>query len=140
MKIWVHAAFSILLAAALYPIFNWKVVFILIGGILIDADHYLWYILKHGNFSLPDCYRHFTIDAEKANYKYFVGEVLVFHTAEFFALMLALSFYSQTALLFTIGLVGHYFLDFIWFFFILKRFILSHSILWRFIKPKIQKV
>jgi len=140
MKTWVHASFSLLLAAVLYPIFNWEVSFILIGGVLIDADHYLWYILKHGNFNLQDCYRHFTTDAEKANYKYFAGEVLVFHTAEFFAIMLALSFYSQMIMLFTIGLAGHYLLDFIWFFFILKRFILNHSILWKLLKPKIQKV
>ena len=140
MRIWVHAVFSLALAAALYPISGWKIIFIPIGGVLIDADHYLWYILKHGSFNLPGCYRHFTTHAEKTGYKNFVGEILIFHTAEFFALMLALSFYSQMALLFTIGLAGHYLLDFIWFFFILKRFILSHSILWRLIKPKIQKV
>ena len=40
MKTSVHLMVSAILAAVLYPVFQWKVIIIFVGGILIDIDHY----------------------------------------------------------------------------------------------------
>ena len=129
MRISVHVAVSLILAAMLFPVYGLKSLFILAGGVLIDADHYLYYIIKFKNFSLAKSYRFFSSEADANNHKYIEGIVLVLHTAEFLAAMLVLSFYGEYALMFTVGMVGHYILDAIWFMCVLKRFVLNHSII-----------
>jgi len=140
MKISVHAAVSLILAFASYPMFKWKVLLILVGGLLIDIDHYFWYVYKYNEFDVFSCYNFFTVDAEKTKWKYLIGRLLIFHTIEFFLIIILFSFYNQLILIFAIGLLSHYLLDLIWLRFILKRFILNHSILYWIYKDKIQKV
>ena len=139
MKTWVHIIFSMVVAAILYQIFGWKAGFILVSGVLIDADHYLWFVVKRKNFNLFECYRFIAIESDKIKYKNFAGEVMVFHTIEFLLLMVLLSFFNEIALIFTIGLAGHYLLDIIWYIFGMKGFILNHSLLWWLYRNKIQK-
>ena len=139
MKTWVHTVLSLILAALLYKFFNWRVLFILIGGVLVDADHYFWYVFKFNKFSLPDCYDYFTRVTVKTQWKDIIGSFLIFHTVEFLILSIILSFYSSYALLFTIGLIGHYLLDSIWHLNVPKRAVLNFSIIHWIIKNKIQK-
>ncbi|MBI3026472.1 hypothetical protein HYY70_00010 [Candidatus Woesearchaeota archaeon] len=129
MEPWKHALLSLILAAALYPFFGLNVWVVFAGGVLIDIDHYLFYIFKTKGLSPLKCYRYFTTEAMENNHKHINGNFLVFHTVEFLLIALALSFYSQLALLFTAGLLGHYLLDFIWFKCFYKRFVLNPSII-----------
>ena len=140
MKTWVHFLVSLILAITFYPIFNWKVLFILVGGVLIDIDHYVWYIFKYKKFDIFRCYRLFTEEGKRSGFKLFLGIFIIFHTIEFALLMLALSFFNELALLFTIGLVFHYILDIIWQYSLLKQLIINPSIISWFYKNKIQKV
>ena len=129
MKTPAHLLASAAIAAVFYPAFGWKAVLILAGGVAIDIDHYFLYILKYKKFGLRDCYDHFTSDAEKNNYKDVMGILLIFHTVEFAAAMAILSFYSQLALIFSIGLLGHYILDAIYISTVPKRIIINHSVI-----------
>ena len=134
MKISIHVTVSCVLAAILYPFYGWKVLLVFAGGVLIDADHYWYYAAKYRKLNLVDCYNFFSSEADNTNHVHVKGIVLALHTVEFLAIMLALSFYSEYALMFTVGLVGHYILDAIWFISVLGKFVLNHSIIWWIVK------
>lgn len=136
MKTPAHILVSAILAALFYPIFKSKAALILAGGVLIDIDHYLWYVFKYKKFGLAECYSYFTIEAEKNKWKDIIGIFLIFHTIEFVILMIALSFYSKLALIFSIGLLSHYVLDAIFIASVPKRIILNHSIISWIVKNK----
>ena len=128
METWVHSLFSLALAAILYPFFGSEAAAVFAGGVMIDFDHYIWYVYNLRKYNPFKCYTYFIKDIGKNNWRDVQGTVLVLHTVEFFVLCIILSFFSTIALLFTIGLVGHYLLDFIWYLKVPKRVILDHSL------------
>ncbi len=117
----VHIAVSAILAAIFYPAYGINSFFIIAGGVLIDIDHYLWYITKFKRYGLKECYTYCATGTQKDNWKYVIGSLFLFHNIEFFALSIALSFYYSWAFMFTIGLLSHYLLDFIWHIKIVKK-------------------
>ena len=139
MKVSTHFFYSLILAAILYPIFNWKAVFILMGGILIDIDHYFWYIYKYKKFNFFDCYSYYLERMDKDKIMENLGVLLIFHTVEFLLLMIFFSFYNNLAFMFTIGVISHYLLDLIFLYTVPKRIIANHSIIWWTLKNKIQR-
>ena len=141
MKTWVHLLASSILALALYPLFNWKVLFVIVGGVLIDIDHYFWYIYKFRKFSLLNCYGYFIDGMDKDRIMKNRGILLVFHTIEFLLMAVLLSFYNELVLMFTIGLLLHYLLDGIFLYNVAKRLIVNPSIIsWLSKNLQIQKV
>lgn len=140
MKSWVHSVFSVVLGILLYPYYRWQALLIFVGGVLIDADHYLWYIHRYKSVNLAKCYAFFVSGVRESKWKEILGSVLVFHTVEFLIAAVLLSFYSPLALMFTVGLLGHYLLDFIWHISVPKMVIMNHSIIWWLYKNKIRKV
>ena len=140
MKTPVHLLISLIIAVAFYPLHSWKVVFIIVGGVLIDIDHYFWYVYKYKELSIIKSYKFYIKNINENNFSNVFGILLAFHTIEFLLLMLALSFYNQFVLIFTIGLLSHYVLDLIYLCFIPKRLIVNHSIIYWVFKNKIQKV
>lgn len=140
METWKHALFSLILAAALYPAFRWKVLFVLIGGVLIDIDHYFWCIYKYKKFNLIACYRFYVNTNASRDFTQHLGLLHIFHTIEFLLLMSLLSLYYDFALLFVIGLIGHYALDLAWYMTVPKRVIANHSLISWVLKNRIQKV
>ncbi|MDP3765429.1 MAG: hypothetical protein Q8R04_02870 [Nanoarchaeota archaeon] len=140
MKTSVHLLASLVFAALLYPIFNWKVIFILVGGVLIDVDHYLWYIYKYKKFNIIDSYKFYIKNIKMDDFTNVLGILLIFHTIEFLLVALFLSFYIDFILLFTMGLLIHHLLDLIWLYSVPKRFIVNHSIILWLIKNQIQKI
>lgn len=140
MRPLIHFFFSLILAALLYPIFNWKVLLILAGSVLIDIDHYFWWICKYKKFNLIKAYTFFMRNMEANDFTNVDGILIIFHTIEFLLIMIVLSFYFEYALAFTIGLIFHYFLDLIFLYFVPKHFIANHSIIYWLLKHQIQKV
>ncbi len=110
----VHFVVSAILAAILYPTYGMNSFFIIVGGVLIDIDHYLWYTVKFKKYSLRECYTYCATGTIKDNWKYVTGSLFVFHNIDFFILSIILSLYFTWAFMFTIGLFSHYILDFIW--------------------------
>lgn len=140
MKPGIHLLLSAVLAFALFAKYNWMVIFIIAGGVLIDVDHYIWYIVKFRKFNLAKSYKYFSLEVTKNNWKDVTGSIFFFHIVEFFALAAALSFYSPIMLMFTVGLVGHYLLDAIWIYSVPKRFITNPSLISWLYKTQIQKL
>ena len=139
----VHVAVSAILAAIFYPIYGINSLFIFAGGVLIDIDHYLWYIAKFKKYGLRECYEYCAKGTIKDNWKYVTGSLFVFHNIEFLILSIVMSFYFPWAFMFTIGILSHYLLDLIWHLYGIKKPTHALSfIIWlmRKIKAKIHKV
>lgn len=114
METHVHAVVSAVLAAILYPTYGADALFVFAGGVLIDIDHYIWYVTKFKKYGVKECYTYCATGTIKDNWKYVTGCLFIFHNMEFLALSIVLSFYFPWAFMFTIGLVSHYALDLIW--------------------------
>ncbi|MBI3026473.1 hypothetical protein HYY70_00015 [Candidatus Woesearchaeota archaeon] len=140
METWKHFLLSLIIAILMHALYEWKALFILIGGVLIDIDHYVWYIYKYRKFNLIDCYKFYADANTSMNFKPHFGLLHVFHTLEFLLAVAALSFYNEFALLFLVGLIGHYLLDLIWYITVPKCIIADHSIIHWIVKNQIQKV
>jgi hypothetical protein len=54
-----HAAYGAAAALALAPLLRWRSLGLLAGSVLIDVDHYAWYAVHRGDFSLRRAYRYF---------------------------------------------------------------------------------
>ena len=129
MKFSVHIGVSAALAALFYPLFSASSFLIMIGGIFPDVDHYLHFVFVKRRFNPFECNKYYSQGGDEKNYREFDGVLMIFHTVEFLVLMIILSFYSNLFFIFTIGLAVHYLLDAILFIFVIKRFVLNHSIL-----------
>ncbi len=133
-----HLLISLILAAVFYPIFNLKVLLIIAGGVLIDIDHYIFYICRFRNFSIRNCYKYCHTVIKGKNFKETIGTLLIFHNIEFLLVSIIFSIYSQLALMFTIGLVFHYIMDITHRYSLAKSIISSPSLIVWFIKNKIR--
>jgi len=103
MKLPIHFFASLILAIILYPFYKWSVLYLFIGGFLIDFDHYLLYIFKFKNLSVKDALRYYNA----GNYR----DVLsIFHTVEFMFVFFLFCLYFNLSLL-LIGYVIHTLLD-----------------------------
>jgi len=114
MKITYHFIVGLILSVILFPFFGIKSIIALIVSVLIDVDHFLWYILR---------YKKFDVNIKKI-FNYYVNccgkQVLcIFHTIEFLILLAVLSFFSEIFLIIFIAVLVHFFMDymdwFIWF-------------------------
>jgi len=139
MRTSIHAIVCVILAAALYPFYKLSVLWIFAGGVLIDIDHYLWYISRFKKYNLKECYHYCAVETFKDNWKEVTGALFIFHNFEFLVLVSALSFYSTPAFLFTVGLLSHYLLDFIWHAYGIKKPTHALSFLWWLVKRKTPK-
>ena len=102
-----HFIASTILALFLYPFFGPISFIALIGGWLIDVDHYLYNIVKHRSFNIKKSYRYYK--KGKARFSFCLH---IFHTVEFWLFMLALSFLSNIFLIFFLGMMLHMTMDF----------------------------
>lgn len=120
MRILIHILTSIVLSFLLFPLFDYNALWIIFGGVLIDFDHYLYYVFKFKSLNLKKAYTyHAQIDERKIK----VHDILhAFHTMEVFALIILiiiLSYLYKINLVFytflpiLIGMVLHMILDFI---------------------------
>jgi len=116
MNISIHLITSTILTIVLFPFLGIYSLWILVGGYLIDLDHYLWTIFRLKSFSLKKSYNYHLNRCEKENYE---KDLLhIFHTIEFYIFMLIASiilynqkflFYMSTITL--LGMIFHITLD-----------------------------
>ena len=139
MKPTVHILVSLILALIFFPAFKFKVLFILIGGVLIDIDHYLWYIFRYKSLDFFKAYQYFV---ERSNTKRIMenyGIILVFHTWEFIVAVIIMSFYFDIALLFTMGILVHFVIDMIFVYNVAGHPIANHSLINWIYKAKFKR-
>ncbi|MBT4057951.1 hypothetical protein HN992_01870 [Candidatus Woesearchaeota archaeon] len=119
MNVSVHFITSLILSLFLYPYLGLYALWILVGGWLIDFDHYLWTLFRLKTLSLKKSY-HYHFDRHKD--KHYERDLLhLFHTGEFWLFMILSSitsyYFNQKFLfyMFTItflGMILHLSLDF----------------------------
>jgi hypothetical protein len=104
-----HLVVTAILATLLYPIFGWYSLFALVGGVLIDLDHYIWYVSKTRDWSLARSVRYYT---EKQFMPH--RPVMNFtHTVEFFICLVILAFVHEIFAVMLIAYILHMLMDFI---------------------------
>jgi len=99
-----HLLFGLALSLALFPLYGWQVSIIFLANLLMDADHYAYYVLKFRSFNLLKARRYF-IERTKPT-------LLPFHTVEFIIPVLLLSFCYPFFFFVTVGIAAHLLLDF----------------------------
>lgn len=105
-----HIISSALLSILLYPFFGLNVLFVFFAGFLIDVDHYIYYVLRFKDLSLKKSYKYFEEYPEK---RHFSDILFIFHTVEFFGLLIILSFYNDIIFLIFTSVSLHQILDMI---------------------------
>ena len=97
-------------------LFNLGIIFL--SSVLIDFDHYLYFIWTKSDFSLAHAYRWFVAknklmfslpENERKKYKHVI---LLFHGIEFWLLIFLLSFLDKIFIWVLAGLAIHMFVDF----------------------------
>ncbi len=141
MLIFHHLLLALLLCVVLFKFYSWKVLFVLFGGVLVDFDHYLLFILKYRTLNIKKSYLRFKETHRRGKREPPTKFELLFHSIEFFILIIILSFFSEIFLLVFIGLFFHLLTDGIlkkWIYQIYKyKKIKSYSIIgWYIIKKK----
>lgn len=111
MLIIYHFLLTLVLCIALFKFYIWKVLFILLGGVLVDADHYLLYVLKYKTLNIKKAYARFKETHKRKRREEPTTFDLLFHSVEFFILMLILSFFNEIFLLIFTGLFLHLLTD-----------------------------
>ena len=120
MNVLIHLLTSIVLSFILFPFFGYHSLWIIVGGFLIDFDHYLYYIFAFKSLNLKKAYVHCdNIDKRKIK----VNDILhIFHTIEFWIFMIMViilsyiynvDFIFYMFLLTLIGIALHIILDFV---------------------------
>ena len=130
MRTWVHLVASAIISALLYSFFGWMgVVMIMVGGVLIDIDHYFSYAVKYKKWNILECYKFYSRQVDAVDFKENEGILLIFHTIEFLLIIVFLAFYFAAALAFLTGLAFHSLLDLIYLWSVPKKFVANHSII-----------
>jgi len=81
---------------------------IFLSSVLIDFDHYLFFVWRKRDISLRNAYKYY-IEAPKG--KEGKPGMMIFHTAEFFIFVLFLSFANTLFLFVLMGMVIHIIID-----------------------------
>lgn len=110
MQVSTHLIASSVIALVLYPIYGELAFLALIGGWMIDIDHYLAFFLLKGRVHPIKTYRYFK-DRPKDGKSNLLYEPYIFHSTEF--LLLILVFWQPWFVPFTAGLVAHLIMDLI---------------------------
>jgi hypothetical protein len=95
-----------------------NVLIIFLSSVLIDIDHYLYYVFKKRDWSLSKACRLFENEEEKLKKLSFNAKLnhkiipVVFHGVEFMGILILLSFSSEIFFFVLIGFIFHMFLDY----------------------------
>jgi len=114
MEIYQHSIISIILTVVLWPLYGPWALLAIVGGVLIDSDHVLWYWAKSNKFNIKKTYSYCQNVGQTANIKEYKQAWMPFHSYEALLALMILSiiFPQSTPLL--IGLLLHLLLDFFW--------------------------
>lgn len=104
MKIIHHLVVSIVFAIILYPLFGVKSFLLLLTGVLIDFDHFIWYSLKFKNFNIKEFLNFFKAEKQKK----YMPVLCPFHTVEFLFLNISFVWINEIFLILLIGTVIHF--------------------------------
>jgi len=113
MKPIYHLLLSLVIMLFLFPYIGWSSLWVIVGGVLVDIDHYLWTLFRHRIFSVSKSFNFYTEKVKRKAVKEISECFLFFHLYEVMLLFVLLSFYSKNVLIFTVGLITHNITDII---------------------------
>lgn len=125
-----HVIVSVLLSIFLFPFYGWLSLLIIVGGVLIDVDHYFWFVVNKRNWSLKEAYKFMKYE-DNGN----ANMTLVFHNIEFWALCAVAAYFIPTLFPFIIGLLSHITMDLILFFKMRRTHPnpIAYSLIWKYL-------
>lgn len=109
MNVSTHVLASIILSVLSYPFFGWWAVLVFVGGVFVDVDHYIVYVISSKDWSLKRAVAYY----KKKKYRPVMPVIHHLHTIEFFLIIIILSFFFKFILAFRLGYILHMLLDFI---------------------------
>ena len=101
-----HFIASTILVFLAWPFFGFWALAIYLGGFFVDVDHYLVYLFRKKDFSIPRSVEYFKKDHRKGLY--------IFHTIETIVPLFILAVYHIFFLATFIGLMTHLIMDWIY--------------------------
>ena len=111
MSLGSHLKYTAVASSAMLVFWNWQQILLFaIGSILIDADHYIFYIFKCKKFDIKGMFAYYNMLMREKDRITYLG-VLVFHTIEFFIVVGILSLYIPVMVYLLAGLIFHFILD-----------------------------
>ncbi len=109
-----HIILGAIFSALLYWLFSltiFQTLLVFLSSILIDFDHYLWYVARKKDWDLKNSYNYL----EKLSKNLKKPIMMVFHTIEFLILVFILSFFWRGFYFALIGMIFHSILDLLYF-------------------------
>jgi type IV secretory pathway VirB3-like protein len=108
-----HIGLTAVVSLIMLPFWNWiQIVWFSIGSVLIDIDHYIYFVLRRKRFGIREMFKyHDRLFAQKDKIPY--AGICIFHTVDFFILIGILSLYYHVFFYLLIGLLFHFLVDFI---------------------------
>jgi hypothetical protein len=106
-----HILVSAMIAAILFPFTGWFSLLALVGGVLVDVDHYIWFITNKKDFSLVHAYKFMKHEYTGDSYM-----TLVFHNIEFWVICITCAIFWPLYWPFVFGLKAHMIMDLYMFF------------------------
>lgn len=113
------AIFAFLLKTFMPSIGLTYILIIFLASFLIDFDHYLYYVFKKKSLNVNDAYSWFIETSQKERAmpenerKQYKKALFIFHVAEFWIILAALSFLNKIFLFILIGFLFHIMIDYI---------------------------
>jgi len=115
-----HILFGLLFSYILIYFFNFSIIsgiIIFLSSVLIDADHYFYFVFKKKNISLKNAFNFFTnirkkyIALPKKEKRKYSTPIFIFHGIEFILILIFLSFVNKFFLWILIGVLFHLIFD-----------------------------
>ena len=115
-----HALLGFVFALLLIYFFDFSLpaaIIIFLSSVLIDVDHYFYYVWKKRDLSLTRAYRWFIEESRKMKKinknKRKQLHIIIFHGIEFWIFILILSFLNKLFFYILLGISFHFLLDFV---------------------------
>lgn len=130
----IHIAQGVISSVLLYPFWGLNVIPFGLAIILIDFDHVIQYVVDTHNFSPKGFFKYYEILLKNLD-KNYLG-LNIFHTLEFYLLVLIIAYWVSPLYYVLFGLLFHHLFDLIFFIRVKKPFIRAYSIIEYIIRRK----
>ena len=109
-----HFIVSLILAAVLFPFVGVKSLMVFVGGVLIDFDHLIYYWIRFKDLKLKNAYNYCKNITHTEEFRKKKKVFMIFHSVEFIAIVIILSFYYPILWILLIGMIVHIIMDIIY--------------------------
>ena len=112
MKLVEHVKYTAIVSVVLVFFWNIKhLLLFIIGSILIDTDHYLFYSFQFKRLSIRKMFEYYTEWLPRVKHKIPYGGICIFHTVEIFFLVAIAAIKMHMLVYLLMGMLFHFILD-----------------------------